>query len=62
MVIDWGWACHSKKIIIPGTEDIAAAYKDYAFHFKGALIGTVIGLPVCALVGLLVQVIAAIAK
>ncbi len=26
-VIDWGWVCHSKKIIIPGTEDLTASYK-----------------------------------
>ena len=56
-VIDWGWVCHSKKIIIPGTEDLMDSYKDYKFHFIGSVKGMVIGLPVCLIVGVLVQVV-----
>lgn len=56
-VLDWGWVCHSKKIIIPGTEDLMDSYKDYKFHFIGSLKGMVIGLPVCFIVGILVQVV-----
>lgn len=56
-VLDWGWVCHSKRLIIPGTEDLVDSYKDYKFHFIGSLKGMVIGLPVCLLVGFLVQVV-----
>ena len=62
LVIDWIWVCHSKKIIIPGTEDLVESYKDYKFHAIGSMKGMVIGLPVCALVGILVQLIAWMAK
>lgn len=56
-VIDWIWVCHSKKLIIPGTEDLMDSYKDYRFHFIASLKGMVIGLPVCLLAGVLVQVV-----
>lgn len=56
-VIDWIWVCHSKKLIIPGTEDLTDSYKDYRFHFIGSLKGMVIGLPVCLLVGVMVQLV-----
>lgn len=56
-VIDWIWVCHSKKLIIPGTEDLVDPYKDYRFHFIGSLKGMVIGLPVCLLVGVMVQIV-----
>ena len=56
-VIDWIWVCHSKKLIIPGTEDLVDFYKDYRFYFIGSLKGMVIGLPACLLVGVLVQIV-----
>ena len=56
-VIDWIWVCHSKKLIIPGNEDLVDSYKDYRFHFIGSLKGMVIGLPVCLLVGVMVQIV-----
>lgn len=56
-VIDWIWVCHNKKLIIPGTEDLVDSYKDYRFHFIGSLKGMVIGLPVCLLVGVMVQIV-----
>lgn len=55
IVIDWGWVCHSRKIIIPGTEDLMDSYKDYKFHAIGSLKGMALGLPACVVVGLLVQ-------
>ena len=61
LVIDWIWVCHSKRIIIPGTEDLTRSYKDYKFHAIGSLKGMLIGVPVCALVGILTQIIAWIA-
>ena len=60
VVLDWGNFCHSKKLRIPGTEDMDKEYKDYFFHVKGALIGTALGLIVALLSGGLVQLIAAI--
>ncbi len=50
-VIDWLWFCHSKKVMLPGTEDMTDAYHDYGFHFKIGIFGMGLGLPVCLLVG-----------
>lgn len=51
LVLDWLIGCTftPKFAIIPGTEG-AAGYKDYAFHFRGFMIGTVLSL----IVGLIV--------
>ena len=57
LVLDWGVFCHSKKLRIPGTEDMEKEYKDYLFHFKCAALGTVIGLVVALLSGLLVHAV-----
>ena len=50
LVVDCLWFCHSKKMIIPGTEDLVDAYHDYWHHIKYAVIGmfsqAVIALPV----------------
>lgn len=51
LVIDILWFCHSKRFVIPGTEDMTADYHDYWFHIRGSLKGQVIGLPVALLVG-----------
>ena len=51
LVIDCLWFCHSKRCIIPGTEDMTAAYHDYGFHIQQSCIGIFIGLPVCLLTG-----------
>ena len=52
-VIDCIWFCHSKKVRIPGTEDMKE-YKDYLFHIKHSGIGTLLGLLACSLVGIVV--------
>ncbi|MCR5096998.1 MAG: hypothetical protein K6A70_09765 [Erysipelotrichaceae bacterium] len=57
LAIDCGWFCHSKRMRIPGTEDMKE-YHDYLFHIKASLIGTLIGLPACATVGLVVMLFA----
>lgn len=43
LVLDWLLFCTitPKFMVIPGTEGMAA-YKDYAFHFRGFITGTVI--------------------
>lgn len=53
LVLDCGWFCHSARVRIPGTEDMPD-YHDYGFHLRASLFGTVLGIPACALVGLLV--------
>lgn len=55
LIIDCLWFCHSKKVIIKGTEGMKE-YKDYLFHVKQSCIGMLLGLPVCLLVGLLVMI------
>ena len=56
VALDWGVFCHSKKLRIPGTEDMDTDYKDYLFHAKGALIGTLIGVIVSLLAGTLINI------
>ena len=53
VVLDWGIFCHSKKLRIPGTEDMDEDYKDYLFHVKGAVKGTLIGIIVALLSGVI---------
>jgi len=53
-VLDWGLACHSKKLRIPGTGDMEKEYKDYFFHLKGAGKGMIIGTVVALLSGCVV--------
>ena len=57
LILDCGWFCHSKRMRIPGTEDMKE-YHDYLFHIKASCVGTLIGLPACAVVGLLVVLFA----
>jgi hypothetical protein len=58
IILDCVWFCHSKRAMIPGTEDMTDEYHNYMFHIKASLSGMLIGLPVCILVGGLVAVIA----
>lgn len=55
LVLDCIWFCHSKKVRIPGTEDMTE-YRDYLFHIKQSCIGMLLGLPACLLTGLFVMV------
>lgn len=52
LVLDCIWFCHSKKVRIPGTEDMEE-YKDYLFHIKQSCIGMFLGLPACLAVGVI---------
>lgn len=56
-VIDILWFCHSKKIIIKGTEDMVDEYHNYWFHIKMSCVGSLIGLPVALIAGLIVMFI-----
>lgn len=55
VVMDIIWFCHDPHFVIKGTEDMVSDYHDYRFHMKGFLIGEVLALAVCRLVGLVVQ-------
>jgi len=57
LVLDWGVFCHSKKLRIPGTEDMDEDYTDYLFHVKGAMKGTVIGIIVAILSGVIMLLV-----
>lgn len=57
IVLDWGIFCHSKKLKIPGTEDMEKEYKDYFFHIKGAFIGIILGLIVALSSGCIIHLI-----
>ena len=57
LILDCLWFCHSKTCVLPGTEDLVDAYHDYRHHIKSSVTGMVIGLPVCLLIGLAVQII-----
>lgn len=54
LILDCIFFCNLKRFRIPGTEDMKE-YKDYLFHIKGSIRGSIIGIPACALVGLLVM-------
>ena len=55
LILDCIFSCNVKRFRIPGTEDMNE-YKDYLFHIKGSIRGSLIGLPACMIVGLLVMV------
>ena len=57
LVLDWGIFCHSKKLRIPGTEDMDKDYKDYLFHAQGAMKGIVIGTIVAILSGVIILLV-----
>jgi hypothetical protein len=57
LVLDCIWFCHSKRMRIPGTEDMKE-YNDYLFHIKQSCIGTLLGIPACAVVGVFVALLA----
>ena len=57
LIIDCLWFCHDKRWVIEGTEDMVDEYHNYMFHIKGSLIGQLIGLAVCLLIGLVVAII-----
>ena len=59
IVLDWGIFCHSKKLRIPGTEDMDKEYKDYLFHAKGACVGIVLCVIVALLSGGIIHIFAA---
>lgn len=57
LVIDCLWFCHSKRCVIPGSEDLIDSYHDYMFHVKGSLLGMLIGVLCCVIAGLITIVI-----
>ena len=56
IVIDWIWFCHSKRVVIPGTEGMKG-YQDYWFHAKSSLKGMLLGIPAAFVAGMIVAII-----
>lgn len=57
IVMDIMWFCHSPEFVFKGTEDMANEYTNYWFHIKGGIIGEVLGLILCAIIGVIVNFI-----
>lgn len=57
IVLDVMWFCHSKRVRIPGTEDMVSDYQDYWFHIRASMIGMLLGLPACLIAGLVCQIL-----
>ena len=51
LILDCIWFCHDKSIRIKGTEDMDNEYHNYGYHLLASFKGTLLGLPVCAVVG-----------
>ena len=58
LVIDCLWFCHSRRAVLPGTEDMVKEYHNYGFHCKMSVVGMALGLPVALLAGLSVHLLA----
>lgn len=57
LILDIGLFCHSKKLRIPGTEDMDKEYRNPWFHVVGAIKGTAIGAVVALLSGGITHII-----
>ena len=57
VVLDILWFCHDPHFVLEDTEDMVSDYHDYLFHIKGFFIGEALALVVCALAGLVVQIV-----
>ncbi|MBP3597400.1 MAG: hypothetical protein J6J60_08410 [Clostridia bacterium] len=57
VVMDIIWFCHDPYFVFKGTEDMKDEYHNYWFHIKGSLIGEVLALVICTIVGLVIQFI-----
>ena len=55
VVMDIIWFCHDPYFVFKGTEDMVDEYHNYWFHIKGSLIGEVLALVICAIVGVVIQ-------
>lgn len=60
VVLDWGVFCHSKRLRIPGTEDMEQEYKDPWFHVRGMAVGMMLGLLVASLSACLAHIFLAL--
>lgn len=57
LVLDIGLFCHSKKLRLPGTEDMDKEYRNPWFHVVGAIKGTAIGAVIALLSGCVTYII-----
>lgn len=57
IVMDIIWFCHDPYFVFKGTEDLKEEYHNYWFHIKESLIGELIALVICVIVGLIIEFI-----
>jgi len=57
VILDLIVFAHSKKVVIPGTEDMVREYKNPIHHIKGACKGVIIGIIAAALAAGIVVII-----
>ena len=55
LVLDCLWFCHNKKVRFKGTEDLIDEYQNYSFHIMQSVKGMLLGLPLCLIIGLIVN-------
>ena len=57
VVMDIIWFCHDKHFRFKGTEDMEKEYTNYMFHIGQGIIGQVLGLVLCCIIGFVVMYI-----
>lgn len=57
IVMDIIWFCHDPYFVFKETEDLKEEYHNYWFHIKESLIGELIALVICVIVGLIIDFI-----
>ena len=57
VILDLIVFAHSKKVVIPGTEDMVGEYKNPVHHIRGFCKGIIIGAAVAILAAIIVEVI-----
>lgn len=57
IAMDLLWFCHSKRVRVPGTEDMDKEYRSVGRHFYGFALGTAIAVGAGLVVGGLVELV-----
>lgn len=55
IVMDIIWFCHSPEFVFKGTEDMVKEYRNYWYHIKQGIIGEVLGLILCLIIGTIIH-------
>ncbi len=57
LILDIIWFAHDKRFVFIGTEDLIDEYHNYWFHIKEGLLGELIAIVICTIVGLVIHFI-----